>query len=42
MFVDHLADSVFQQNHELVKRLDLALKLDTIDQKDGNRNAFLA
>src|SRR5690554_8032280 len=42
MLVYHLADSVLQQNHELVKRLDLALQLDAVDQKDRNRNAFLA
>jgi hypothetical protein len=30
--VDHLAYSVFQQNHELVERSDLALQLDAVPQ----------
>jgi len=36
VLVNHLADGVFQQDHELVKRLDRALQLDTVDQIDGN------
>ncbi|RMP65068.1 hypothetical protein ALQ18_05181 [Pseudomonas marginalis pv. marginalis] len=38
VLVNHLADGVFQQNHELVERLDRALQLDTVDQIDGNPN----
>ncbi|RMN10882.1 GTPase [Pseudomonas savastanoi pv. glycinea] len=34
VFVDHLADSILQQNDELVERLDRALQLDTVDQVD--------
>jgi hypothetical protein len=41
VFVDHLADSVLQQNHELVEGFDLALQLDAVHQIDGNRYAFL-
>ena len=41
VFVDHLADSVLQQNHELVEGFDLALQLDAVNQIDGNRYAFL-
>src|SRR5690606_20650795 len=42
VLVDHLADSVLQQNDELVERFDLALQLDAINQIDGYRNTFLA
>lgn len=41
VFVDHLADSVLQQDDELVEGFDLALQLDAVDQIDGNRDAFL-
>jgi len=41
VLVDHLADSILQQDDELIKRLDLPLQLDAIDQIDGNRDAFL-
>jgi hypothetical protein len=34
VFVYHLADIVFQQYHELVERLDLALQLDSVNQED--------
>ncbi|RMT76931.1 hypothetical protein ALP40_05465 [Pseudomonas viridiflava] len=34
VLVNHLADSIFQQNDELVERLDRALQLDTVDQVD--------
>jgi len=42
VLVNHLADSVLQQDYELVKGFDLALQLDAVYQKDRNRNAFLA
>ena len=42
MLVYHLADGVLQQDHELVKRLYLALQLDTVHQEDGNRDTLLA
>ena len=38
VFVNHLADGVFQQDNELVERLDRALQFDTVDQVDGNPN----
>ncbi|MNF58916.1 hypothetical protein D3C84_404930 [compost metagenome] len=41
VLVDHLADGVLQQDHELVEGFDLALQLDAVDQIDGNRYAFL-
>jgi hypothetical protein len=31
VFVDHLADGVLQQDHELVEGFDLALQLDAVD-----------
>jgi hypothetical protein len=34
MFIDHLADSVFQQNNKLVKGIDLPLQLDAINEVD--------
>src|ERR1700712_3821302 len=40
VFVNHLADSVLQQNYELVKRLDRALQLDTVNQINRNPNLF--
>src|SRR4029077_12092778 len=42
MLVDHLADAVLQQNHELVKGVDLPLQLDAVDQVDRYRNPLLA
>src|SRR5699024_10066301 len=42
MLVDHLAHCVLQQHHILVERLNLALQLDAVYQKDGNWNAFLS
>src|SRR5690625_3523714 len=38
VFVNHLADRVSKQHYKIVKRFDLALKLDAVDQKNGNRN----
>jgi hypothetical protein len=32
MLVDHLADGILEKNHKLVKRFDLTLQLDAIDQ----------
>ena len=32
MLVDHLGHGVFKQYHVLIKRFDLALQLDTVDQ----------
>lgn len=32
MFVDHLGDGVAQQHNVLIERLDLALKLDAVDE----------
>lgn len=34
MFVNHLTDRVFEQHHKLVKRFNLPLQLDTINQID--------
>ncbi|RML89195.1 GTPase [Pseudomonas syringae pv. maculicola] len=42
VFVDHLADSVFQQNDELVERLDRSLQLDTVDQVDRDADLLLS
>ena len=38
MLVDHLSHSVSQQNHILIERFDLALKLDAVDKvnRDGH------
>jgi hypothetical protein len=41
VLVHHLADGVLQQHHELVEGLNLALQLDSIDQVNGDRYAFL-
>ena len=38
MLVDHLRDRVAQQDHVLIEGLDLALKLDAVDQINGHRN----
>ncbi|RMU40499.1 hypothetical protein ALP29_05226 [Pseudomonas syringae pv. avii] len=38
VLVNHLADGVFQQDNELVERLDRTLQLDAVDQIDGNPN----
>src|SRR3546814_15292062 len=40
VFVDHLADGVAQQHHELVEGLDRALQLDAVDQVDRHRHAL--
>ena len=42
MFVDHLGNSVAQQHNILVKRFDLALELDAIDQINGHGHVFAA
>ena len=42
MLVDHLRDGVAQEHNVLVKRLNMALQLDAIDQVDGYRNMLLA
>ena len=38
MLVNHLGDGVSKQDHVLVERFDLALKLDAVDQINRNRN----
>src|SRR5690606_11293422 len=40
VLVDHLADCVAQQDHELVEGFDHALQLDAVDQVDRDGNAF--
>ena len=40
VLVDHLADRVFQQDHELIERLNLTLQLNTIHQINRNWNTF--
>jgi len=42
MLVDHLADRVFQQDDELIERLDLTLKLHAVHKVDGYRHPVLA
>src|SRR5690554_6732969 len=42
VLVNHLADGVAQQHHELVERFDGALQLDAVDEVDRNRNALAA
>src|SRR5688572_19943664 len=42
VLVDHLADGVAQQDHELVERFDRALQLDAVDEVDRDRHAFAA
>ena len=42
MLVDHLRNRVAQQHDILVKRLNLPLKLDAIDQINGNRYMLTA
>ncbi|MCY1173628.1 hypothetical protein D9M73_137950 [compost metagenome] len=42
VFVDHLADGVLQQDHELVEGFDRALQLDTVNQIDRNPNFFFS
>src|SRR5262249_28930258 len=41
VLVDHLADAVLQQNHELVKGVDLPLQLDAVHEVDRYRNPLL-
>ena len=38
MLVNHLGDGVAKQDHVLVERFDLTLKLDAVDQINRNRN----
>jgi hypothetical protein len=40
VLVHHLCHGVAQQHDILVKRFDLTLKLDPVDQVDGNGNMF--
>lgn len=40
VLINHLADRVFQQDHELIKGLDLTLQLNTIHQINRNWNTF--
>ena len=40
VLVDHLGDRVPQEHHILVKRLNLALQLDAIDQVNGHRHVL--
>jgi hypothetical protein len=42
VFVDHLADSIFQQHHKLIERFNLTLQFYAINQINGNRYTFLA
>lgn len=42
MLVDHLGNRVTQEHNVLVKRLDLALKLDPVDKVDGHRHVLAA
>ena len=42
MLVNHLTHRVLEQHDKLVERLDLALKLDAVDQENGHRDVFLA
>jgi hypothetical protein len=42
MFVDHLCHSIAQKHNVLIKRLDLALKFDAIDQVNRHRHMFFA
>lgn len=37
MLVDHLGDGVTQQHDVLIKRFDLSLQFDTVDQVNGHR-----
>jgi hypothetical protein len=42
VLVDHLGHGIAKQHHILVERLDVALKLDTVDEIDRNRNMLLS
>ena len=42
VLVNHLRDGVAQQHDVLVKRLNLPLQLDAIDQVDGHRHVLAA
>lgn len=42
VFVDHLRHSVAQQYNVLIKRFDLALELDAVDQVDGHGHMLAA
>lgn len=38
MLVNHLGYRIAKQDHVLVKRLDLALQFNAVDEINGNRN----
>ena len=42
VLVNHLRDGVAQQHNVLIKRLNLPLQLDAIDQIDGHRHMLAA
>src|SRR5688572_28219621 len=42
VLVNHLADAIAQQNHELVERVDLPLQLDAIYEVDRDGHLLLA
>ena len=42
VLVDHLADAVLQQHHELVKGIDLTLQLDAVDEVDRDGHPLFA
>jgi hypothetical protein len=42
MLVDHLGNGILEQNNVLVKRFNLALQFDAIDQIDRNRHMLAA
>ena len=42
MLVDHLSDRVSEQHHILIKRLDLPLKLDAVDQINGHGHVLFS
>ena len=42
VFVHHLGDGVAQEHNVLIKRLNLTLQLDTVDQINGHRHMLAA
>ena len=42
MFVHHLGHRIAQQNDLLIERLDLPLKLDTVDEINRHRHVLFA
>jgi hypothetical protein len=42
MFVDHLGHGIFEQHDVLIKRLDLPLQFDAVNEIDCHWNMFLA